>query len=86
MSGRMSSDSLAEWYANQWLGVMRLPSGYSRNSHDISNLLELYLKIEENLVSKSICRCGVILLKRNIIDAIVLIYHRGKEDCDIGSS
>ena len=50
--------------------------------NDISNLLELYLKIEETLISKSVCRCGAILPKRNVLDAIELIYHRGKEDQD----
>ena len=43
---------------------------------DVSKLLELYLKIEEQLISKSICRCDAILPKRNIMDAIELIYQR----------
>ena len=44
--------------------------------NDIPNLLELYSKIEEHLISKSVCRCGAILPKRNILDAIELIYYR----------
>jgi hypothetical protein len=43
---------------------------------DVSKLLELYLRIEEHLVSKSICRCGAVLPKRTIMDAIELIYQR----------
>ena len=54
------------------------------DKNDISNLLELYLKIEENFVIKSVCRCGAILPKRNILDAIELICHRGKADHNIG--
>ena len=43
---------------------------------DVPKLLKLYLEIEERLVSIPICRCGVILPKRSIIDAIELIYQR----------
>jgi len=46
------------------------------DTNDISNLLELYLKIEEHLISKSVCRCSAILPKRDILDAIELIHHR----------
>ena len=44
--------------------------------NDISKLLELYLRVEEYFVSASISRCGAILPKRNILDAIELIYQR----------
>lgn len=46
------------------------------NMNDISQLFELYLKIEENFMSISICRCSTLLPKRNILDAIELIYQR----------
>jgi hypothetical protein len=49
------------------------------NADDIPKLVELYLKIEEYLISKSICRCSAILPKRNILDAIELIHHRNNQ-------
>jgi hypothetical protein len=43
---------------------------------DIPNLLDLFLNIEEYIVTRSACRCSAILIKRNIIDAIELIHQR----------
>ncbi|MCL2338195.1 MAG: hypothetical protein FWC60_12355 [Firmicutes bacterium] len=44
--------------------------------NDVPKLLELYLRIEEYFMAKSVSRCGVVMPKRNILDAIELIYQR----------
>jgi len=46
------------------------------DTSDIPKLLDLFFGVEEYLISKSICRCSAILVKRNIMDAIELIHHR----------
>jgi len=43
---------------------------------DVPKLLDLFLNVEDYLISKSVCRCSAILIKRNILDAIELIHHR----------
>lgn len=43
---------------------------------DIPKLLDLFLSIDEIFASNSICRCGALIVKRNILDAIELIHYR----------
>jgi hypothetical protein len=49
------------------------------NADDIPKLLKLYLKIEQDPMFKLTCRCSAILPKRNILDAIELIYQRNAD-------
>jgi len=67
-------------------GILNYLLGKLGDINDIPNLLELYLKIEDFIDSESMCRSDVFMPKRNILDAIELIYHRGKEGYDIGPS
>lgn len=39
---------------------------------DIPKIMELYLNFEKYMIEKSICRCGTLLPKRNLLDAIEL--------------
>lgn len=50
------------------------------DTSDTQNLFDLLLNIEEHIVTKSTCRSNVMLIGRNIMDAIELIHYRNTKN------
>jgi hypothetical protein len=51
------------------------------DASDFPELLKLYINVEENLVSRTGCRCNAVLPKQNILDAIELIHQKIQLSC-----